>query len=228
MMITSKLLTDDIGCHKHEFNDSFDLMSSYNLENYTEIDGNLIHKTAIINWNRVEIGEGNSIGPYACIGTEPPNVNEKSDGVVRIGNGNNFCEYTTVHLPTHRARGTVIGNNNIFMSSAHIGHDCIVEDNVVLCNNSAVAGHAWIMSGVNLAMNASVHQFKLVGSWSMVGMNTCLNKSTLVEPGNLYFGVPAKNCGPNIIGLHRMGVSKQDLERETVRFHSILKTTSCF
>jgi UDP-N-acetylglucosamine acyltransferase len=114
------------------------------------------------------------------------------------------------------------------MSSAHIGHDCIVEDNVVLCNNSAVAGHAWIMSGVNLAMNASVHQFKLVGSWSMVGMNTCLNKSTLVEPGNLYFGVPAKNCGPNIIGLHRMGVSKQDLERETVRFHSILKTTSCF
>jgi hypothetical protein len=58
MMITSKLLTDDIGCHKREFNDSFDLMSSYNLENYREIDGNLIHKTAIINWNRVEIGEG--------------------------------------------------------------------------------------------------------------------------------------------------------------------------
>ena len=49
------------------------------------------------------------------------------------------------------------------MSSAHIGHDCVLEDNIVLCNNVAV-GHARIMQGATLALNASVHQFKVVGS----------------------------------------------------------------
>lgn len=228
MIFQHTSFADDIDFHDIEFNSSFDLLSSYNQSEYSLVRGNLVHKTAIVNWDRLEIGKGNSIGPYACIGVEPPNVNEKSDGIIRIGDSNNFCEYVNVHLPTNKSKGTIIGSGNILMSSAHIGHDVVIEDNVTLCNNTAVAGHAWIMSGVNLAMNASVHQFKLVGSWSMVGMNTCLNRSTLAEPGNIYFGVPAKNCGPNIIGLHRAGVSKRHLKQETDRFRSILKDTNCF
>ena len=168
----------------------------------------MIHKTAIINWERVRLGIGNTIGPYACVGTEPPNVSEVSDGIVEIGNSNNICEYVTIHLPTKSEIGTVIGNNNLLMSSAHIGHDCVLEDNITLCNNVAVAGHARIMQGATLALNASVHQFKVVGSWVMVGMNTCLNKSIIVEPGNIYFGIPAKNMGKNIVGLRRNNISK--------------------
>lgn len=211
-----------------KFNDSFNPNSKFNRENYEFIAGNWIHKTAIINWERVRLGAGNTIGPYSCIGSEPPNVSEVSDGFVEIGNSNNICEYVTIHLPTKSEIGTVIGNNNIFMSSAHIGHDCVLEDSITLCNNVAVAGHSRIMQGATLALNASVHQFKVVGSWVMVGMNTCLNKSIIVEPGNIYFGIPAKNMGKNIVGLRRNNISMIDLRSEVTRFQSIMNNSSCF
>ena len=144
------------------FNTSFNPNSKFNKENYQYIDGNLIHRTAIINWERVRLGRGNTIGPYACVGTEPPNVSEVSDGFVEIGNSNNICEYVTIHLPTKGSIGTVIGNNNLLMSSAHIGHDCVLEDNIILCNNSAV-GACRIM-GRNIGFKCIGHQFKVVGS----------------------------------------------------------------
>ena len=208
-----------------KFNESFNASSKFNSEQYENIKGNLIHKTAIINWERVRIGEGNTIGPYSCVGTEPPNVSEVSEGFIQIGNANNICEYVTIHLPTRGETGTVIGNNNILMSSAHVGHDCVLEDNITLCNHVALAGHVRIMLGATLALNASVHQFKVVGSWAMVGMNTCLNKSTKVEPGNMYFGVPAINIGRNIVGLKRNNVSKTKLNEEIARFRSLINNS---
>ncbi len=204
------------------FNGSFNPKSKFNKENYESIDGNWIHKTAIINWERVKLGKGNAIGPYSCIGTEPPNVSEVSNGFVEIGDANNICEYVTIHLPTQKETGTVLGNNNILMSSAHIGHDCILEDNIVLCNNAAVAGNARIMSGATLALNASVHQFKLIGSWAIVGMNSCVNKSTRAEPGRIYFGVPARDMGWNVVGLNRNNISKGTLNEEIARYESMI------
>ncbi len=210
-----------------KFNNSFNVDSKFNIESFEDIKGNLIHKTAIINWDRVRLGKGNTIGPYACIGTEPPNISQVSDGIIEIGDKNNICEYVTIHLPTIREVGTIVGNNNILMSSAHIGHDCVLEDDIVLCNNAALAGHVRIMSGATLALNSSVHQFKVVGSWVMVGMNTCLNKSITVEPGNIYFGNPAQKMGRNIVGLRRKEISKNDLSKETKRFFTIIDSSNC-
>ena len=62
-----------------KFNNAFNFNSAYNKQNYEEYFDNLIHKTAIVNWDRVVIGKGNVIGPYSCIGTEPPNILENSD-----------------------------------------------------------------------------------------------------------------------------------------------------
>ena len=36
--------------------------------NYLKKKGNLIHKTAIINWKKLIIGKNNIIGPYVVIG----------------------------------------------------------------------------------------------------------------------------------------------------------------
>ena len=35
---------------------------------YRSLFGNKVHETAIVDWNNVEIGTGNVIGPYACLG----------------------------------------------------------------------------------------------------------------------------------------------------------------
>ncbi|OUU13680.1 MAG: hypothetical protein CBB97_25730 [Candidatus Endolissoclinum sp. TMED37] len=205
-----------------KFNNAFNLNSAYNKQNYEEYFGNLIHKTAIVNWDRVIIGKGNVIGPYSCIGTEPPNILENSDGLINIGNQNLICEYVTIHLPTKKEFGTLIGDNNILMSSCHVGHDCIIGDDNVLCNNSAIAGHSRIMRGVTLALNSSIHQFKIIGSWSMIGMNSCANKSILVEPGNIFFGVPSQNMGKNIVGLRRHKITKDKLSKENEYFNQLI------
>ena len=50
--------------------------------NFRKINGNLVHKNSIINWNKVEIGKGNVIGPNVIIGTEAQHPYEKSNGKI--------------------------------------------------------------------------------------------------------------------------------------------------
>ena len=67
---------------------------------FKKIKGNLVHKTAIIQWQKVKIGKNNVIGPYVVIGTDAQHTYEKSDGYIYIGNNNIIREFTTIHLPT--------------------------------------------------------------------------------------------------------------------------------
>ena len=48
----------------------------------------------------------------------------------------------------------------------------------------------------------------------MIGMNSCVNKSILVEPGNIFFGVPGKNMGKNVVGLRRHKITKAKLSKK--------------
>ena len=67
---------------------------------FKKIKGNLIHPTAIINWDELIIGKGNIIGPYVVIGNKAQWKNKKNSGKIKIGNKNIFFEYTNIHLPT--------------------------------------------------------------------------------------------------------------------------------
>ena len=44
---------------------------------FKKIKGNLIHPTAIINWDELIIGKGNIIGPYVVIGNKAQWKNKK-------------------------------------------------------------------------------------------------------------------------------------------------------
>ena len=59
------------------------------------------------------------------------------------------------------------------LSSAMVHHDCLIEDDVTMSSNAAAAGNVIIMRGANLGINAAIHQFKVIGSFSMIGMNAC-------------------------------------------------------
>ena len=47
---------------------------------FKKIKGNLVHKTAILNWSKIIIGKGNIIGPYVVIGNiaQHPSTNQGS------------------------------------------------------------------------------------------------------------------------------------------------------
>ena len=53
---------------------------------------------------------------------------------VKIGSNNTFREYVSVHRGTCKQdKVTKIGDNNLFMAQAHVGHDCTIGNNLYNC-----------------------------------------------------------------------------------------------
>lgn len=184
-------------------------------------EGNKIHESAVINWERVSIGSGNEIGPGVCIGTDAQHRNEDSIGEIIIGDNNVIREYTTIHLPTRWSEKTIIGNNCLFMVLSHVAHDCVIEDDVIMTNNVVLGGHVYIMRGCQLGFGTIIHQYQTLGSYCMFGMGTIITSKQTVVPGGLWYGNPGKFSKNNIIGLNRHKVDDKLLNSEYQRYRAI-------
>ena len=181
-------------------------------------NGNLVHKTAQINWEVVEIGFGNKIGPFCVIGGEAQHRNYRSKGKICIGNNNVFFDGVSISQPTEISYQTNIGSRCYLMTCAVVHHDCVLEDDVTISSNVCLGGNVIVMRGANLGMNSSVHQFKTVGSFSMIGMNSCVIKGSKIKPGRKFAGTPVMDIGANSLGLSRAKISTHALKKEIERF----------
>ena len=190
---------------------------------WKEIKGNKVHSTAIVNWEQLDIGTGNEIGPYVCIGTDAQHRNEMSVGKIVIGNDNIIREYCTLHLPTRHSKITSIGSNCYLMVQSNIAHDCVVEDNVTFSNNATLGGHVHIMRNAQIGYNVSIHQFQVIGSYCMIGMGTVIPRKKRILPGTKWVGNPARLIGKNEVGLKRAGISEKDLVIELEYYEKIQK-----
>ena len=188
---------------------------------WRERHGNKIHDTAIIDWDRVDIGTGNEIGPYVCIGTDAQHRTEPSDGKIIIGDNNIIREYSTIHLPTRFSKITAIGSNCYLMALSHIAHDCVVEDNVIFSNNATLGGHVHIMQNSQVGFSVTIHQHQVIGSYCMIGMGTVIPRNKKITPGSKWVGNPAKIMGKNAVGLERAGITEAMLEAENIRYEKL-------
>ena len=192
-------------------------------KDFLNIKGNQVHRTAVVNWEKIKIGKNNIFFPYSVIGFDAQHTYEKSYGKLVIGNKNIFREFCTVHLPTKRKKITKIGNNCLFMTKSHVGHDCIIEDNVTLSNNVNIAGNTYIMKNTQFGLNSIIHQDQVVGSYSMIAMGTQIGKKIIMKPGYIYAGSNPKGIIKNKVGLNRNKISDKQLEKETIRFDKLRK-----
>ena len=190
---------------------------------FKKIKGNLIHETAVINWKKLDIGKNNIIGPYVVIGNRAQHPNAKSVGKIYIGNNNIFNEYCNVHLPTIISKITSIGSNNYFMSSTTIDHDCFIEDQVVLSSGVILGGNVHVMKGAQLGIRSSIHQNQIIGSYSIIGMNTTVTKKLKVVPGFKFYGKPARKKSKNKLALKRNKIDNNELQKEINRFKGLIK-----
>ena len=170
------------------------------------------------------VGNNNKIYPFASIGNDPQDMKYKGEKTkLIIGDNNSIREYSTINPGTIQGGGvTKIGNNNLIMIGAHIAHDCILGDEIVIANNAAIAGHAEIDDNVILGGNCGVHQFTRIGKMAMVGGMTGVSRDII--PYGLSTGNRNILNGINIIGLRRKNIPNKDIISLTEAYKQIFKS----
>ena len=150
-----------------------------------------------------KVGKGTKIFPFASIGTAPQDLKYKGESnSLEIGEDNMIREYVTINPGTSGGGGkTIIGNNCLFMISAHIAHDCRVGHNVVIANNVPLGGHVTLEDSVVIGGNSAVQQFTRIGRLAMIGGMTGVLKDVI--PFGLSFGNRNYLQGINLVGLRR-------------------------
>jgi len=104
------------------------------------------------------------------------------------------------------------------MLFAHVGHDVIIHDNVVLCPFVMLAGHVEVFDRAFVSGGVAVHQFVRLGRAAMVGGLSRVNQD--VPPFMLLLG-DSRIWGINTVGAKRLGLLAKDLS--AIKFcHSAL------
>ena len=157
------------------------------------------------------IGKNNIIYPFASIGNDPQDLKFQGEETkLEIGHNNKIREYVTINPGTRGGGGlTKVGNNCLFMVSAHIAHDCFVGSNVILANNVPLGGHAHIDDGAIIGGNSAVQQFTRVGKSAMIGGMCGVVRDII--PYGIAHGNRSILQGLNLIGLRRRNIPNKDI-----------------
>ncbi|MFN4042401.1 MAG: acyl-ACP--UDP-N-acetylglucosamine O-acyltransferase [Brevundimonas sp.] len=169
------------------------------------------------------VGAGTTIHPFAVIGGDPQHNGYKGEPVrLEIGSNNLIREHCTFNRGTPQGTGvTVVGSSNLFMTGAHVGHDCVVGDNVVMANNATLGGHAWIGDRVFLGGLCAVHQNGRVGQGAIIGGLAAVTRDVI--PYGSAWGNHARLRGLNLIGLKRKGYDKAQIRRLLAAYRELFE-----
>ena len=176
-----------------------------------EIEENTEIQSHVSILGNTKIGKNNKIYPFASIGNDPQDLKFQGEETkLEIGNDNKIREYVTINPGTNGGGGiTKVGNNCLFMVSAHIAHDCFVGDNVILANSVPLGGHAYIEDNVIIGGNSAVQQFTRVGRSAMIGGMCGVVRDII--PYAMVHGNRSKLQGLNLIGLRRKNIPNIDI-----------------
>ncbi len=169
------------------------------------------------------IGTGNTFFPFCSIGLASQDKKYAAEATkVIIGSDNVFRESCTVHRGTVQDRGvTTVGSRGLFMAYAHVAHDCIIGDDVILANAATLGGHVHVGNWAILGGLAGVHQFCRIGEHAMVGGASCVLQD--VAPYVLGQGNPFSLSTVNSEGLKRRGFSVEAVTTVRNAFKTVFR-----
>ena len=128
-------------------------------------------------------------------------------GWLVVGPRNIIREQVTMHCGSAAGRGvTIVGADGFFMVGVHIGHDCIVGDQVTMANSATLGGHVVLEDHVIMGGLSAAHQYIRIGRHAFVGGMAGVNHD-VIPFGNVW-GNHAHLEGLNLVGLKRRGFSR--------------------
>lgn len=182
---------------------------------------NRVHPTAIVEGD-VEMGENNVIGPYSVlygpltlgddneisphvtIGTPGEDTRNRhydsTESPIYIGSRNMIREHTSIQKPCYRTE-TRIHNDVFLMHGAHVAHDLVLEDGVVVTPFCVLGGIVTLMRYATIGMGATVHQYGIIGPYSMTATGSAATKN--VKPFARY--IPGRPISVNEYAIEKYG-----------------------
>lgn len=172
--------------------------------------GSVIESHVVIKGPTV-IGKNNRIYQFSTIGEDTPDLKYQGEPTrLVIGDNNVIREGVTIHRGTVQDRfETTIGDHNLIMAYAHVGHDSAIGNHCILVNNSALAGHVVVHDWAILGGFTLVHQFCHIGAHCFTGMGSAIGKD--VPAFVMVTGNPAAAKSINAEGLRRRGYTKEEI-----------------
>lgn len=192
--------------------DEVSLGEGVRIESHCVIDG------------RTRIGAESHIFPFVSIGLASQDLKYQGEpSETRIGLRNSIREFVTIHRGT-KGGGmlTQTGENCLLMAQAHVAHDCVLGDDVIMANGATLAGHVVVEDRANIGAYSGVHQFCRVGREAYIGGYSVVVKDAL--PFALTVGNHAKCYGLNITGVKRRGYSREVVDSLHHAFRLLLSS----
>lgn len=179
--------------------------------------GTVVDAYAIVG-EHTALGSNNRVYSFAVIGGEPQirpsEQNAAAAGRLHIGDRNIFREGVTISRGSNKGDGvTTIGDDCLVMAYAHVGHDCVLGDQVTLSNMVSLAGHVTVDDGATCSGYSAIHQFVRIGRLAFIAANAMVSQD--VPPFCMAAGDRARLVGLNTTGLRRAGYD--DASRSALR-----------
>ena len=174
------------------------------------------------------LGEDNVVHPFAVLGGPPQHTAYRGEPTaLTVGDRNVIREHATMNIGTVRGGGvTKVGSDGLYMIESHVGHDCVVGDNVILIKQATLGGHCLVDDFVIVGGLAAVHQFTRVGRHAMIGGLAAVVKDVI--PYGSVWGNHAHLEGLNLVGLKRRGFSRETINTMRAAYRLLFANEGTF
>ncbi len=161
----------------------------------------------------IRIGARTRIYPFAALGAAAQDLKSAGDrGALVIGADCTIREGVTAHLGTRGGGGTTrIGDKCALLAHAHVAHDCVLGEGVVLSNQALLGGHVSVGDHAAIGGGSAIHQHVRIGAHAFVAGLSGVEGD--VAPFGLAGGNRARLSGLNIVGLRRRGFDAARISR---------------
>ena len=175
-----------------------------------------------------EIGADTVVFPFAVVGEVPQDLKFKGEKTrLIVGKRNRIREGATLNLGTEGGGGvTRVGDDCLFMTGAHVGHDAQVGNRVVMANQAALGGHCIIEDDVIIGGLSGIHQFVRIGRGAIIGAVSMVANDVI--PHGLVQGPRGVLDGLNLVGLKRRGVARGEITALRAAYQALAQGEGAF
>lgn len=173
-------------------------------------DGSVIHSHAVVT-GRTRLGARVKVYPFASLGHAPQDLKYRGEeSRLEVGDDTVVRENVTMNPGTEGGfMLTRVGARCLVMVGAHVAHDCLVGDDVILVNNATLGGHVQIADRVIIGGLSAVHQWVRIGEGAFVGGMSGVENDVI--PYGTVIGNRARLGGLNLVGLRRANQPREHI-----------------